>query len=160
MSRRSGPSGQKSMGYSIVFGFCCQQCYSLVMDAKFVKNMLISGVLLGLSFSLITSTLRVVQRSKRLLEVKEELKALEQQKTALEKEAEYRKSAQFIEEEARNKLNMVKPGEEVYLKPKIMGDDLLGVQSQRNNSVEPPKRPAHAKSLFDKIKEVLLLFQS
>lgn len=121
--------------------------------------MIISGVLLGLSFSFITATFKVVQRSRRLIEAKQELTALQQQKSDLEKEAAYRKSPQFIEEEARNKLNMVKPGEEIYLRPKILGDDLLGVQDQRDNAVVALRKESLFKRLFDKVRDALLLFQ-
>lgn len=126
------------------------------MDAKFVRNLAISVVLLILSVSFVTTTLRVVQKGARLVEAKKELEALQQQKAALEKEAEYRKSSQFIEEEARNKLNMTKPGEEVYLKPKVLGDDLLGVQDQHRG----PQEISLFGRLFDKIKQFLLSFQS
>lgn len=121
--------------------------------------MIISGVLLGLSFSFITATFKVVQRSRRLIEAKQELTALQQQKSDLEKEAAYRKSPQFIEEEARNKLNMVKPGEEIYLRPKILGDDLLGAQDQRDNAVVALRKESLFKRLFDKVRDALLLFQ-
>ncbi len=129
------------------------------MEAKFTKNIVISGVLLTLSVIFITGTLKVAQKGSRLIEAKKELEALERQKMALEQEAEYRKSSEFIEEEARNKLNMIKPGEEVYLKPKILGDDLLGAQDGRNNGTASPKNLPVLTQLFDKIKQFLLLFQ-
>ena len=139
------------------------------MDAKFTKSLAISAVLLTLSTTFITGTLKVAQRSRRLIEAKRELVALQQQKSDLEKEVQYRQSPEFVELEARNKLNMVKPGEEVYLKPKILGDDLLGAQSGRDNESENPlglpqrffaSVTARIASLFDKIKDFLLLFQS
>jgi len=129
------------------------------MNAKFVKSLVISAILLILSVSFVVATVKVMQRGVRLVEAKKELEALQQQEIALEKEAEYRKSPQFVEEEARNKLNMVKPGEEIYLRPKIMGDDLLGAQDQRDNKAESPKPPSPFSRLFDKIKQFLLLFQ-
>lgn len=95
--------------------------------------------------------------------------ALQQQKSILEKEMQYRQSPEFVELEARNKLNMVKPGEEVYLKPKILGDDLLGAQGGRDSKPDSPLSlpqrffapvTARLSSLFDKIKDFLLLFQS
>lgn len=130
------------------------------MDAKSIKNLAFSGILLALAFSSVTTTLRVLQRSKRLIVVKKELETLEQKKAQLEKEAQYRQTPEFIEEEARNKLSMVKPGEEVYLKPKISGDDLLGAGSQRFPAHTTEKKPPFYMGLIDKIKEILLLFQS
>lgn len=133
------------------------------MDAKFIKNTVFSLILLGLSFSFVTATFKVVQRSKRLTEAKRELLALQEEKKRLEKRAEYVKSPEFVEEEARNKLNMVKPGEEVYLKPKILGDDLLGAQDdgdidRRGDDVKTNDETIFTR-LFDKIKQFLLLFQ-
>ncbi len=151
------------MGYFSLFGALCQQWYYAVMDAKFIKSTLFSLILLGLSFSFVTATFKVVQRSKRLTEAKQELLALQEEKKHLEERAEYVKSPEFVEEEARNKLNMVKPGEEVYLKPKILGDDLLGAQDDgdynRHDNQSGNINPTIFTRLFDKIKQFLLLFQ-
>jgi len=135
------------------------------MGIKFNKSMAISAVLLLVSATFVTGTLKVVQRGERLVAVKKELTVLQRQKEQLEKEAEYRQSAEFVEKEARNKLNMAKPGEDVYLKPKILGDDLLGAEETRDN--DPGSRggffapvTARIDSLFDKIRDLLVLFQS
>jgi len=142
------------------------------MDAKFNKSLAISAILLLISASFITGTLKVAQRGKRLIEVKKELTLLQQEKERLEKEAEYRQSPEFVEKEARNKLNMVKPGEEVYLKPKILGDDLLGVKNARGDGLDDETGKGGVKhgffasvtvrinSLFDRIRDFLVLFQS
>ena len=42
---------------------------------------------------------------------------LESKKKATEKDLKYKKTARFIEEQARNRLNMVKKGEEVLVLP-------------------------------------------
>jgi len=139
------------------------------VDARFTKNLAVSVVLLILSVACITATLKVAQRSGRLIEAKRELVSLQQQKSNLEKEVQYQQSPEFVELEARNKLNMVKPGEEVYLRPKILGDDLLGVQSGRDGATDSPLSlpqrffasvTTRVTSLFDKIRDFLLLFQS
>lgn len=149
------------------------------MDAKTAKNFFFSALLLILSVSSVVATVNVLKRGGRLIEAKQELEALQQQKSDLAREAEYRKSPEFVEQEARNKLNMVKPGEEVYLKPKILGDDLLGTEDGRSNGIfgdktrnlpdgsdkpDPPDSPVQKPTiftrLFDKFRELLLLFQS
>ena len=143
------------------------------MDARFNKSLALSVILLVISASFVTGTLKVVQRGRRLVEAKKDLAALQQEEERLEKEAEYRQSLEFVEKEARNKLNMAKPGEEVYLKPKILGDDLLGSQNARDNgSDDMLGRGGNAKhglftfiraktdSLFDRIRDLLILFQS
>jgi len=167
------------MGHFSLFGWDCQQWYDVVVDAKTAKNILFSGLLLILSVSSVVATVNVLKRGGRLLEAKRELEALQQQKADLEREAAYRKSPEFVEQEARNKLNMVKPGEEVYLKPKILGDDLLGAEDERTNGVfdgrsgkpsdgsdkstapdSSVQKPTIFTRLFDKVRELLLLFQS
>lgn len=160
------------------------------MEAKTAKNLLFSGLLLTLSVSSVVGTVNVLKRGERLIEAKKQLEELKRQKADLEREAEYRKSPEFVEQEARNKLNMAKPGEEIYLKPKILGDDLLGGEDSqesiafdgkngnftgRNNAgflggnsgggvMNSPGSGAHKANLFtrlfDKIRELLLLFQS
>ena len=167
------------MGHFSLFGLDCQQWYYVAVEAKTAKNFLFSGLLLILSVSSVVGTVNVLKRAGRLIEAKRELEALQQQKADLEREAEYRKSPEFVEREARNKLNMVKPGEEVYLKPKILGDDLLGAEDGRTNGVfgdktgkpsagsdkpdsldSPVHKPTIFTRLFDKVRELLLLFQS
>jgi cell division protein FtsB len=139
------------------------------MQPKLTRNTVLSVVLLILAASSITVTLQVAHRGRRLVEARTELAALRQEKERLDAEVLYRQSADFVEQEARNKLNMVRPGEEVYLKPKISGDDLLGAQdSQGANQhsrggiaaglLAPVKGMIN--SLIDKINDFLVLFQS
>lgn len=146
------------------------------MDANYKKSLVISAVLLIISIFFISGTLKIAQKSERLIQANKELMALKQEKERLEAEAEYRLSPEFVEKEARNKLNLVKPGEEVYFRPKIMGDDLLGTQNSGSDALHgggagKPERdtgllgsffaPVTTKidSLFDKIKDLLVLFQ-
>ena len=138
------------------------------MNTKRIKSLVISSILLIFTASFVAGTVRVTKKGKRLIDAKKELEALQKQKTDLDKELEYRKSAEFIEQEARNKLNMVKEGEEVYLKPKILGDDLLGSHQGPRNELDNPEKPGGlfapitSKILywFDNMKDFLLLFQS
>ena len=153
------------MGYFTGFLFSCQPCYAFNMGLKLTKSSVISAVLLLSSASFVAGTVRIAQKGTRLVEAKKELAALEQKRALLEKEALYRESPEFVEEEARNKLNMVKPGEEVYLRPKILGDDLLGAQDGRAGGADTASgffAPVTAKidGLVDKIRDLLLLFQN
>ncbi len=167
------------MGHSSLFGAECQQWYYVAVDARTAKNILFSGLLLILSVSSIVATVNVLKKGGRLIEAKRELETLQKQKADLEQEAEYRRSPEFVEQEARNKLNMVKPGEEVYLKPKILGDDLLGLEDENDDGVlddelgntgsgdgrkgvsgSSIQKANIFNRLFDKVRELLLLFQS
>ncbi len=67
------------------------------------------------------TTLNVIQSSKRLDTTKDEVAQLEGQKNALEEELEYKKSDEYVEEEARNKLGLVKPGEELFVVSQVLG---------------------------------------
>ena len=140
-----------------------------LMDGKKLRNLVFSGLLIVFSLSFISQAVQVVQRAGRLIDVKGRLNEAIREKELLEKELAYRQSSEFVELEARNKLNMIKPGEEVYVKPRIVGDDLLGAGSESRLSESDGGllerlffAPAKAAivSLFDKIKQILLLFQS
>lgn len=48
--------------------------------------------------------------------------SLEKKKLALDKELKYKKTARFIEEQARNRLNMAKQGEDVLVLPAALRD--------------------------------------
>ena len=138
------------------------------MDIKRLRSFVISVILLIFTANFVTGTVKMLQKGKRLTDAKKELESLEARKAGLEEELEYRRSSEFVEEEARNKLNMVKPGEDVYLKPKILGDELLGAQSgpgdgtgdsrnSRDGFFAPITRKIN--SWFDSLKDFLLLFR-
>lgn len=80
-----------------------------------IKHIAISVVLLLIAVSFIKSTVDVLKNTQRLREQKESLVLLEQQKTQLEQQVAYKKTQEFIEESARDDLNMIKPGEHVYV---------------------------------------------
>ena len=67
------------------------------------------------------TTLDVVESSKRLDEVRGEVAVLEEEKQTLETELDYKKSVEYIEKEARNKLGFVKPGEQVFVTSEVLG---------------------------------------
>ncbi len=66
---------------------------------------------------MIRTTKTVMQSSKRLAGEKKEVLALRNRKADLVQDIEYKKTAEYAEEMARNSLNMIKPGEEVYIYP-------------------------------------------
>jgi len=73
-----------------------------------------------LSVSFIKSTFDVLESEDRLDELKEEVELLEQKKSEIEKEITYKKTDEYVEEKARNELNLIKPGEKVYV---VMGGE-------------------------------------
>lgn len=64
------------------------------------------------------STIReVTKSSKRLKTAQEDVLALQERRKNLLEEIEYKKTEEFVEETARNELNFIKPGEEIYIYP-------------------------------------------
>ncbi len=79
------------------------------------KHLLLSALLILASINLVRTTMGILKSSKRLEDAQNEVSLLEQEKVALQKSNEYKKSEEFIEKTAREDLNMVKPGESVYV---------------------------------------------
>ncbi len=82
-----------------------------------VKYIVISLLFVLATINFTRTTLNIIQSSKRLDNLKEEVSTLDSKKTAKEKELAYKKSTDFVEAEARNKLSLIKSGEEVFVLP-------------------------------------------
>jgi cell division protein FtsB len=83
-------------------------------ESKF-KYLLLTVLLILAGVSFTRTVLEILKSSRRLDATKNEITALEQKKSDLEESIAYKKTADFIEETARNELNLVKPGEEVFV---------------------------------------------
>jgi len=79
------------------------------------KYILGSLLLLFFAFGFVKSTIEIYQSSKRLGDFEKEVSDLESEKIRLEEEIEYKKTSEYIEEKARNELNLVRSGEKVYV---------------------------------------------
>lgn len=66
---------------------------------------------------MLSTTRKVLKSSKRLNKAKEEVLSLEKQREDLLKDIKYKETEAYIEEVARNELNLIKPGEEIYIYP-------------------------------------------
>jgi len=87
----------------------------------YLKYIGLTALFLLATVNFTRTTLDVLENSQRLDEVKEEVTVLEGEKVTLEKELDYKKSVEFVEREARNKLGLVKPGEQVFVSPEVLG---------------------------------------
>ncbi len=87
---------------------------SMSVPAK-VKYIALSLLFVVASVNSVRTIVSILQSGKRLDDLKGEVAGLEEKKRLLEGQIDYRRSPEYIEKEARNKLNMVKPGEEVYV---------------------------------------------
>jgi cell division protein FtsB len=96
---------------------------------KILKNKVIQGLITVIGIILIVS---LVQDIRRLLRASGEIKIAEKKVQELEKENQqlaekkkYYQSSEFIEEQARDKLNMAKPGETIVILPSNL-EEVLG----------------------------------
>jgi len=88
---------------------------SLMPILRKLKLIGISVFFLIVSINLIRGTLSLLQSSKRLEDMRREVAYLRQEKERLEAELEYKETQAYVEEKARNDLNMARPGEHVYV---------------------------------------------
>ncbi len=70
-------------------------------------------------FNFTRTTMDIIQTSKRLQNMQQDVSGLETRKRALEQDLRYKKTSRFVEEEARNRLNMIKKGEKVLVLPSL-----------------------------------------
>lgn len=88
------------------------------MHFKVLVTFVLSISLL-LSAYFIKSTLDVYKTRSRIDDARNELEALKKQNTDLKRDVEYRKTDDFVIDEAREKLNYSFEGEEIVVVPKI-----------------------------------------
>jgi len=88
---------------------------NLMPKSRNVRNITIAIVLLAFSYGLVKSTLDVYRGGKRLVGLENELMELEKRKAELDQRIEYKQTDAYIEERARNDLNLIKPGESVFV---------------------------------------------
>lgn len=90
-------------------------------EKRFSKGRILGwvGLVLGLVMiiSLTRSIFRLVKQGGRLQQVRDRVSQLEVEKEGLMSEREYYQSKEFVEAEARNRLNMSRPGEAVVVMP-------------------------------------------
>lgn len=101
-----------------------------------VKYLILAVLCLITAINLTRTTLNILESSKRLNTAKEEVTTLENKKATLLENINFKNTKEFLEERARDGLNMIKPGEDVYIAPKglaqnIEADNVRGSFSQR-----------------------------
>lgn len=67
--------------------------------------------------------------------MKNEVASLEGKKASLENSINYKKSNEYIEEQARNELNLIKPNEKVFVAPKVLGEQAEQKENEQNPQV-------------------------
>lgn len=89
------------------------------------KNIILSILFVVAAINFVRTTLDILKSSHRLDDAKEEISLLQQQKAALGRNIEYKKTSAYVEEKARNELNMAKDGETVYVVVGMNSDNSL-----------------------------------
>ncbi len=92
------------------------------------------GILLIIKLS--RDILRLLKSGEQVKLAQDQVQLLEEEKQVLLEKYQYYQSDEFIEEEARNKLNMARPGETIVILPPNVGE-LVG----RTNSQPEPEIP-------------------
>jgi cell division protein FtsB/cell division protein DivIC len=98
----------------------------------------IAGIFL--SVSLARSLYDLTKREQVIHEVQERFSATREENERLQKELEYVQSQAYIEQQARDKLNLAHPGEVVYIVPEV--------------TIPPEKEPEQEKPVWRKWMEV------
>lgn len=78
-------------------------------------KIVLSLVLVIISANFVRSAVDALNSRKRLDEALEREKILIEQRDRLKDDVAYKKTVEYIEESARNELNMIKEGEKVYV---------------------------------------------
>ena len=86
----------------------------MVIPAHIKYIALIILFVLG-SVNFTRTAIEIMSNSKRLDNLNDEVLSLRQQKDGLEQEVDHKKTDEYVEKAARNDLNMIKPGEKVYI---------------------------------------------
>lgn len=98
-----------------------------------LKYIVLSIMFFIAAISFTRTTLDILQSSKRLETLKLEVTGLEQRKAVLEGDVAYKKTDAFVEEKARNDLNLIKPGEKIYV-----GTNVLPAATVREETITIP----------------------
>ena len=100
-----------------------------------LKYIVLSLLFVFATINFTKTIINVLHNSRRLADINSEVADLKDQEKSLESELSYKKSDEFVVAEARNKLNMVKKGEEIFAKPVV-----LGVKNEPNVKRDPTKQ--------------------
>lgn len=115
-----------------------------------VKYIGISALFILATINFTKTTIEILENSKRLENISQEVEELKQEKREYENKVAYKKTDEYVEEKARNDLNLIKPGEKVYVLPQ--GFRKVNLESkvlgQKNVSLEEKSNPAKWLSLF------------
>jgi len=103
---------------------------------KKALNFLVLVVGISLIINLSRDILRLLKAGDRVKQAQLQVEQLEEENLKLQELKKYYQSEEFIEEQARNKLNLAREGETVVILPPNVGE-LIGWQEEK----KPPEIP-------------------
>jgi len=116
------------------------------------KYILISILFILASINFTKTALEILENSKRLDNLSQEVGEMKKEKQDYQNKVAFKKTDEYVEEKARNDLNLIKPGEKVYVVPQgLRGANLeTKVLGQRTVNLEQESNSAKWISLFVK----------
>ena len=85
------------------------------MTRKDIIHLVLAILFISISINLTKTTISTLKNINRLKELDLEVSDLEGEKLNIESAIEYKKTNEFVEDFARNELNLIKPGEDVFV---------------------------------------------
>jgi len=82
------------------------------------KYIVLSVLFILASINFTRTAIEILENSKRLDSLSQDVKEMEEEKREYTNKIAYKQTDEYIEEKARNELNLIKPGEKVYVVPK------------------------------------------
>ena len=127
--------------------------------ASHIKYLLLSLLVVVAIINLTRTSFEILNSSKRLEDLKDDIQSLENKKTSLESDIEYKKSDEYVEEQARNALNMKKPNEKLYVNPNQLGAKTTNTDAENKEDFNSPTAVQPQKSNSNLSKWVALIFK-
>lgn len=124
--------------YNIQWGYYCQAIKAFSLNYIMGKKIAILVILLIVGITIFNLGKQIsdsITASKRIDQAADEVSELQNENKRLNKRLSEVQEFDFIEETARNKLNMARPGETIV----IVSQDELGKVLNSEKKTEPPK---------------------
>lgn len=99
------------------------------------KYILLTILFIIASINFSRTAMEILENSKRIDSISQEVSESEKEKATLEESVSYKKTDMYVEEKARNDLNLIKPGEMVYVLDKGLNRGELSEEVLGTNQV-------------------------
>lgn len=101
-----------------------------------IKYLVLSVLCIVAAINITRTTLNILKSSQRLNYENQEVASLEEDRKELQDALAYKNTSDFVEKEARNELNMVKPGEDVFIAPEVLSKGAERLKQNFINNAE------------------------